>query len=142
MRASDTLRRQLEAAVATANQRPDTLDTFIAWQSTMQPQLQTRHTVSSAQSTVGVWAGSAGAGVGAGGGTMSGRGSLGGSDAVRAGLLVEVEALREMLDVLRWVGLWRHRLVGAGGCCVLFGCLPATAKTVGRLHEMHLFGVP
>lgn len=114
MTSSDSLRTQLEAAVATAIQRPDTLDGFIAWESTMQSQLQPRHTGSSGQSTVGVRTGSGGAAHGAGGGAMSGRRSFGGSDAVRAGLLMEVEALREVLDILRWGGMRRRELVGFG----------------------------
>jgi hypothetical protein len=135
MAASDNLRTQLEAAVATANQHPDTLDAFIAWESTMQLQLQSRPTLNSWQGTAGVRMGSAGAAQGTGGGMVSGRGSFGAADAVRVGLLMEVEALREMLEVLRWVGKSRQWHSEAAGCWWHDSLLLRHLPTAGHFVE-------
>jgi hypothetical protein len=96
MQCSDSLRTQLDDATATASQRPDSLEGFIHWQSAMQ-----NPTSASGSQRASCMQGRML-------GTTTGRGSFCGGDAVRVGLLTEVEALRTLLDVLRCA-------VGGGG---------------------------
>ena len=98
---STSLHTQLEDATATASQRPDSLGGFIAWQSAMHSPAAGRPSAVS----------SAGGGQGAGcalqqvvlGKPTGQRSFFCGGDAVRVGLLAEVEALRTLLEVLRCV---------------------------------------
>lgn len=94
MQCCNNLHKQLETAISTANERPDTLQTFIAWQAALRTHLQARHTlvVPSSGCTPAFAQG-------------AGRVSACSTDVVRAGLLLEVEALRTLLDVMRW-GTW------------------------------------
>lgn len=116
---SNRLHTQLDAAIATASQRPDSLQSYIDWQVAMQSHAQPQATIARSQT--------AGAHIAVGGSSMQqgldtesaavqghaiqgfgqtgpmvvSRGSFVGGDAVRAGLLMDVEALRMLLDVLR-----------------------------------------
>lgn len=89
MQCSGSLRTQLEDATATASQRPDSLEGFILWQAAMQSPASASGGQRASCMHGPVLAGS------------TGRGSFCGGDAVRVGLLAEVEALRTLLDVLR-----------------------------------------
>lgn len=81
------LRTQLEQAVAAAAQRPDSLGAFVTWHAVLQQYAQARPTASrgnDAQSFPAI-----------------GCSSAPGAAALKNGLLMEVEAMRMLLDVLR-----------------------------------------
>jgi len=110
----DSLRAQLDAAIVTASERPDNLQPFVAWQAAMQSNSHVRSTISRGQAAGLPTAATGGTldsmlgrdcqdmlGQSAAGMQPAARGSLFGMDALRSGPLLEAEALRMLLDVLR-----------------------------------------
>jgi hypothetical protein len=138
---TDTLREQLDAAVETANQRPGSLQSFIAWQAAMLSHTQPMNTISRCQGAYAVaaarcsspqqqvcWQSPAEQQHVPGGAAAGPKGSVFGSDAVRAGLLLQVEGLRVLLDIMRCVvacgDAW-----AAGVAALCRRCLPKTLWT-------------
>lgn len=93
---SDRLRKQLDTAIATARQRPDSLTAYIQWQAEMQSHAQHRSAASLDNGANDTRSAGAASNI-----------VRCASDALRAGLLAEVEALRMLLDVLRCVARGR-----------------------------------
>lgn len=100
LQCSDRLRKQLDTAIATARQRPDSLTACIQWRAEMQSHAQHRSAASLNNGAYDTRSAGAASNI-----VCCASGTL------RAGLFAEVEALRMLLDVLRCIAR------GRAACC-------------------------